>query len=249
VQLGAFTYDICNKPGCPVLYRADIRDNDACPLCKTLRYQAGKLGMPCKKVVYMSITSYIQYLFSSADMVRALCWWSSERHKHTDAAYSSDVYDSDLWRRFMSDPQMQAGDQHSKRLPSATGVTGVNLAFCGCTDGASPFKRKNHSINPIALSCFNLPPWVRNTLAAMHICCIIPGGKHMGHARACAGHGVIDNDDNDDPLLQDSQLRVSLADHMMWHLCLQDPPAQRTCSPTWNSWPMSCSTSTGMAWR
>jgi hypothetical protein len=176
VQLGAFTYHICENANCSVIYRGDIKELKACPLCDTPRYAPATPATSPKarkKVVYMSIKGFIQYLFSSADIVQALCWWSSEqRDRHRDSDYSNDVYDSELWQLFASDQQMQARGQHAVFDSS---FTGINLAFCGCTDGASPFDKKAHTITPIALACFNLPPWIRHTLAAMHICCIIPG--------------------------------------------------------------------------
>lgn len=45
-------------------------------------------------------------------------------------------------------------------------------------DGVSPFgNRISYSFWPIALSCLNLPPWMRMQLPAMWLCCIIPGPK------------------------------------------------------------------------
>jgi hypothetical protein len=52
--------------------------------------------------------------------------------------------------------------------------TGYNLALMACNDGASPWD--GYSFLPFAFSCLNLPPWLRHTLAMMHISAIWPGG-------------------------------------------------------------------------
>ena len=46
------------------------------------------------------------------------------------------------------------------------------MRFCG--DGVQPFKRKNYSIWPMALTCANLPGHMRMTLPATWLSCIIP---------------------------------------------------------------------------
>lgn len=73
----------------------------------------------------------------------------------------ADVYDTPLWKRFTSDPQMKEAS-----LP---------IALTACTDGASPFKRRAYSFWPVAVECLSLPPWVRHTLFASHLLMLIPG--------------------------------------------------------------------------
>lgn len=70
---------------------------------------------------------------------------------------------------------MQARHQCSKCPELDNNGTGLNMAFIGCEDGASPHDRSKYSFGCYALNCLNLPPWLRNRLIATHILTLSPG--------------------------------------------------------------------------
>lgn len=78
----------------------------------------------------------------------------------------SDYYDGERWQKYIL--------QDSVMSPEGC-FDGSNLVFNMSADGVSPFTHKSYSFWPIALSCLNLPPWLRMKLPAMWLCCIIPG--------------------------------------------------------------------------
>lgn len=72
-----YVYDICPNTSCSVVYRADIREAKACPICMGPRYDDA--GKALKRMQYMSIRGYVQYLCSNESFVRAMGWWNSEQ--------------------------------------------------------------------------------------------------------------------------------------------------------------------------
>ena len=95
------------------------------------------------------ISSTNLYTYCGLAHCSALGWWDSpQRRANTEAGVMTDVYDSPLWQLFTKDPQMQAQGQCATHPELDSSGTGLNLAFVGCTDGASPHERSNYSLNP-----------------------------------------------------------------------------------------------------
>lgn len=80
----------------------------------------------------------------------------------------TDIYDGSKWREYVLQDPVIAPDGN---------FTGQNLAFNISGDGISPFDDNSSTMWPIALSCLNLPPWIRMTVPALWLCCVVPGPK------------------------------------------------------------------------
>lgn len=81
-----------------------------------------------------------------------------------------DVYDTPLWQRdFLQDPKMTEQREGLETLP-------VALLICG--DGVQPFKgkqQKGNSLFCLAVSTYNLPPWMREKVGGVLLNQILPG--------------------------------------------------------------------------
>lgn len=97
---------------------------------------------------------------------RALSW--HQRHLNmARVGEMTDIYDGSRWQdQVIRDTIMYKGK-----------FTGQNLVFNISGDGICPFDNQPISMWPVALSCLNLPPWVRMTMPALWLLTIIPGPK------------------------------------------------------------------------
>ncbi|DBA87957.1 hypothetical protein WJX77_009453 [Trebouxia sp. C0004] len=88
-----------------------------------------------------------------------------ERKQHNNKPGSfADVYDGIRWQSaVVGDANIAPGGQ-----------LGLNMVIGICGDGVNPFKHKNYSMWPLAVTCFNLQGHLRMTLPAMGMLFVIP---------------------------------------------------------------------------
>jgi hypothetical protein len=91
--------------------------------------------------------------------------WSKEPNHQAQQGIIGDFYSGPSWTSFCKDPQV--GDDKPSNVKS--------FGFSAAIDGIIPFKRRNHTLWPLALTCMNFPPFLRNRLEAIHIPFVIPG--------------------------------------------------------------------------
>lgn len=69
-----YAYDACPGPDpkkpCGFLYRCEYRDVEQCPLCDTSRWRKGTTNKPALQMLYQPLRSYINFLYSDADLAR-----------------------------------------------------------------------------------------------------------------------------------------------------------------------------------
>jgi hypothetical protein len=83
--------------------------------------------------------------------------WPEERKQHKYQPDSfADVYDGTRWQSAV------LGDANI----APNGQLGRNVTIGLCGDGVNPFKHKNYSMWPLAMTCFNLPGHLRMTQAS-----------------------------------------------------------------------------------
>lgn len=95
--------------------------------------------------------------------------WYADRPQNApeDGGAYRDHFDGSAWQvKFCKDPLIAKHGGPQKN---------VGLEFCA--DGVNPYKRKSYSMWFGALSILNLPPAVRHSMDAMHVCFIVPGPK------------------------------------------------------------------------
>jgi hypothetical protein len=100
---------------------------------------------------------------------RMVDWTKEPLHDLNGGETISDFYTGPSWTAFCQDPQV--GTSKPANVSS--------FAVAGALDGIQPFGRRSHSMWPLALTCMNFPPWLRNRLEAIHIPFIIPGNIHV----------------------------------------------------------------------
>lgn len=102
-------------------------------------------------------------------MLHCRCRWLRWPVKHASCRRSgelSDIYDGEHWH--------SSADTDKNISPDGS-FTGKHLMFNLSGDGVAPFTHSDHSMWPLALSCLNLPPWLRMTAPTMWLVCIAPG--------------------------------------------------------------------------
>ena len=157
-----------------ILYRGDYADLTECPECSTPRYkrrndggdEKRRHGAPQKVAWYFPVIPHIWCLFASSKDAQLLqC--HKEGRKQDDLirhpADSSQWHIIDyIYEEFSKDPR--------------------NLWFALSTDGMNPFGHmsSSHSVWPVLLSIYNLPPWLCNKRKYMMMSILISGPHQPG---------------------------------------------------------------------
>eukprot|EP00798_Chlamydomonas_sp_ICE-L_P014369 gene14369-20370_t len=125
--INVYVYHLCSNHKCSHIYRNETRDLEVCPCsgCGAPRYKSGGKKLPVRKMFYLSIHDWLLDICNNPVLQEMLVWHSSERP--IDKDWATDVYDGEVWKTFLSDEQMAAGNK--------------SMAIATSLDGVSPFKR------------------------------------------------------------------------------------------------------------
>jgi len=128
-----------------------------CPECGVSRYKCRKdggddkrrNGAPRKVAWYFPVIPRVKRMFASKKEAQLLRWHKEGRKDNDN--YLRHPADSTQWRNFNAMYGQFANDSR-------------NIRFALSTDGVNPFGNmsSSHSVWPVLLSIYNLPPWLCN---------------------------------------------------------------------------------------
>ncbi|XP_057425762.1 uncharacterized protein LOC130719140 [Lotus japonicus] len=152
---------------CPrdcILFRNEYKTLKNCPKCTASRYKK-KGSCPAKVVWYFPIIPRFRRMYNSAEDAKHLRWHADERIDDRNLRHPSD---SPQWKKFDRD-----NDDFGKEAR--------NLRLALATDGMNPHNSGSHSIWPVILMIYNLPPWLCMKRKYMMLTMLISGPTQPGN--------------------------------------------------------------------
>ncbi|XP_021750930.1 uncharacterized protein LOC110716606 isoform X1 [Chenopodium quinoa] len=161
--------DAC-KNDC-ILYWKQNEHLDKCPTCSLPRYKNvpkgacnGTKKVPRKVLRHFPLKSRLQRLYMSRKTAKDMRWHKEER---VDDEVMRHPADSAAWKSFDEEYTSFSRDAHNVRLGLAC-------------DGFQPFDNSQHSIWPVLLIPYNLPPWICMKPHSFILSLLIPGTTSPG---------------------------------------------------------------------
>lgn len=133
-----------------ILYRGMYKDEKVCPHCKASRWKVDKQGkvyegVPAKALWYFPIIPRFQRLFQSKPTAKDIIWHHTNRKKDGVLRHPAD---SPAWRVIDDKFPEIASDPRNLRLAVSADGVDVNKGT------------KAHSVWPVLVVIYNLPPWL-----------------------------------------------------------------------------------------
>ncbi|XP_010693722.1 uncharacterized protein LOC104906639 [Beta vulgaris subsp. vulgaris] len=159
---------------CPndcVLYRNEYENLDECPRCGKSRYRCegvrDKKGPPTKVLWYLPIIPRFKCMFSMKKDAKNLRWHADRRKKD---GFLKHPADSSQWKAIHFVHKTFGADERNLRL-------GL------CMDGMKPCDTlsSQHSMWPVFLVVYNLPPWLCMKRKYIMLSLLISGPKQPGN--------------------------------------------------------------------
>lgn len=154
------TIDACRN-GC-VLFRHEYAEMDTCPQCSAPRYRrVGLSNIPQKVLRHFPIIPRLRRMFSTPQLAAMMTWHAS--NKSEDGKMRGPV-DSPQW-------------EHIRVTHVEFERESRNLHLGLCADGINPHsqKRSTHSLCPVLLVNYNIPPWLTIKKFFIMLALLIPG--------------------------------------------------------------------------
>ena len=206
------------RNGC-VLYRHEYTEMDTCPVCKAARFRnAGMSRVPVKVLRHFPLGPRLRRMFSTPQLATLMTW-------HTDNVSTDGrmrgPYDLPQW-------------SHVREKHAEFEVDSRNINLGMCADGINPHsqKKSTHSLSPVMLLNYNIPPWLTIKKFFIMLSLLIPGpeavtGDRMdvfldpliGELRELWMQGIVCNDAG----RWRGEARFTLRAILMW--CVHDFPA------------------------
>lgn len=155
-----------------LLFYKKYKNHDACPFCYEARFEPDPVHpstrrkrVPRKKLWYLPVTPKLQRMFLCPKTATQMAWHKNCEHNadeliHPACGEAWKTFDR-AWTRFANEPR------------------NVHLGLC--TDGFNPFKKSSpHSIWPVFLTVYNLPPGMCMKQEYIFISMIISGPTSPG---------------------------------------------------------------------
>ena len=157
-----FSYDMCENSTCSVVFRNSLASSKTCPVCKTNRFNDNKT--PKKRFLYASVADFIRQSFSPHKLKVMREHVEKIIKKSAEIAKSyADISDGEVYKSLIK------GDSAEERLKTVP--LGLSL------DGVSPYDHSTHSMWPVALVNYHLPPEIRFQVSNCWLAMVIPGPK------------------------------------------------------------------------
>ncbi|XP_057771556.1 uncharacterized protein LOC130992829 [Salvia miltiorrhiza] len=163
VGLGYDTIDVCQYD-CAIFY-GEYENATVCPVCKSGRYIRHKI--PHKRLRYFPITPRLKRLYASRHTARNMRWHKEVRKE--EPGVLRHPADGKAWKNFDELYPDFASDSRNVRMGLAS-------------DGFNPFSNMStsHSIWPVILMPYNMPPWCTMHKSNYLLTLLIPGPKSPG---------------------------------------------------------------------
>lgn len=128
------------------LYWKENADLDHCPKCEKSRYIAGSNSIPTRVLRYFSVIKKLRRMFRCPELAKHMRWHSAN---HSQDGKMRSVVDSEQWRFIEEQYPVFSGEERNVRM---------GLAL----DGVNPYSLQSskHSIWPVMLVLYNLPPYL-----------------------------------------------------------------------------------------
>ena len=149
------------RNGC-ILFRKAYADVEICPFCQAGRYRsAGQSRVPWKVLRHFPLIPRLKRMFSTPELASLMTWHSD--NVSNDGSMRG-PYDAPQW-------------EHVRREHAAFEEDSRNLHLGMCADGVNPYtqQRSTHSICPVLLLNYNVPPWLTTKNFFMMLNLLIPG--------------------------------------------------------------------------
>ncbi|WVZ04227.1 hypothetical protein V8G54_025033 [Vigna mungo] len=167
-KLGLHYTKIDACPNDCMLYVGEEKDRDSCKKCKTSRWKPKKRKkIPAKVLRYFPLKPRLERMFSASKIAEHMRWHALESTNEGMLRHSRD---SEAWKKFdLMHPQF-ALEPRNVRLGLAT-------------DGFNPYGNlsTNHSIWPVVLIPYNIPPWMCMKESSLILSRIILGKQAPGN--------------------------------------------------------------------
>ena len=152
--------DVCRN-GC-VLYRHEHAELESCPVCHASRYKTvGLSRVPLKVLRHFPLGPRLRRMFSTPELASLMTWHADNVSK-----------DGKMWGPFDS---LQWEHVRQKHADFEADNRNIHLGMCA--DGINPHsqKRSTHSICPVILLNYNIPPWLTIKKFFVMLSLLIPG--------------------------------------------------------------------------
>ena len=154
------TIDACQN-GC-VLFRLEYSSMTTCPICLAPRYRTvGRSRVPNKVLRHFPLIPRLRRMFSTPHLAALMTWHGS--NVSSDGKMRG-PYDSPQWDHIRATHSEFESDMRN-----------VHLGLCA--DGLNPHsqKRSTHSLMPVLLLNYNIPPWLTIKRFFIMMVLLIPG--------------------------------------------------------------------------
>ena len=149
------------RNGC-ILFRKEHADMERCPSCQSGRYRfVGQSRVPWKVLRHFPLIPRLKRMFSTPELASLMTWHSENISK--DGAMRG-PYDAPQW-------------DHVRREHALFEEDSRNLHLGLCADGVNPYSQQHstHSMCPVLLLNYNVPPWLTTKNFFMMVSLLIPG--------------------------------------------------------------------------
>lgn len=143
------------------LYWKENLNLDHCPKCQNSRYIPGSSSIPTRVLRYFSVIKRLRRMFRCPELAKHLRW---HRTNHSADRKMRSVVDSEQWGFIENDFPVFSRENRNIRM---------GLAL----DGVNPHSHQSskHSIWPVMLVLYNLPPYLVTKRFFICLSMIIPG--------------------------------------------------------------------------
>lgn len=154
------TIDAC-KNGC-ILFRNEYAELDTCPTCSACRYKrVGMSRVPIKILRHFPLAPRLRRMFCTPKLASLMTWHGENRSMD---GKMRGPYDSPQWQHV-----------RDKHVDFVADHRNIHLGMCA--DGINPHsqKRSTHSLCPVMLLNYNIPPWLTIKKFFIMLSLLIPG--------------------------------------------------------------------------
>ena len=152
--------DACRN-GC-VLFRHEYAELETCPKCEAGRYKRmGLSRVPMKVLRHFPLVPRLKRMFSTPQLASLMTWHGD--NISIDGKMRG-PYDSPQWQYVKANHADFSSDSRN-----------IHLGLCA--DGVNPYsqKRSTHSLCPVFLLNYNIPPWLTIKKFFIMLSLLIPG--------------------------------------------------------------------------
>ena len=143
------------------LYWKENADLQQCPKCQKSRYISGSTSIPVRVLRYFSIIKRLRRMFRCPELAKHMRWHSAN---HSQDRKMRSVVDSEQWR--FIDGTFPSFSRHERNVRMGLALDGVN---------PHSLQSSKHSVWPVMIVLYNLPPYLVTKRFFISLTMIIPG--------------------------------------------------------------------------